>query len=339
MSPGRVSERGSSTILNLGLVAILVGIGIGGYLVLGRSGGQQAQAQAATTAVTGGNVRASVSASGTIESDRTVGVSFETTGTVANLRVEIGDEVKKDQALARLEDSAGTETVLRAPVAGTVVEVNGGEGDTVGSTGETSDSTATAETDSSETDSSSSSGTSGFIVISDLDDLDVRAYFSETDTARLRVGQRARVTLNAAPDRTLRGRVRSIDLTSTTVNQVVAYGVTIELDDRPARVRIGQTAVAVVVTDRASDVLVVPSAAVQTVGGQSTVTVMRNGQQVSVPVEVGLEGDQQTEIVSGLSEGERVVIPSATGPGGEGGFPPGGFPGLGGGPGGPGGGP
>jgi hypothetical protein len=88
-----MSERGSSTILNLGLVAILVGIGLGGYLVLGRSGGQQAQAQAATTAVTRGNVRATVSASGTIESDRTVGASFETAGTVANLRVEVGDEV------------------------------------------------------------------------------------------------------------------------------------------------------------------------------------------------------------------------------------------------------
>ena len=85
--------------------------------------------------------------------------------------------------------------------------------------------------------------------------------------------------------------------------------------------------VAQVVTGQAQDVLLVPSAAVTTAGGQSTVTVVQNGQQVSTPVEVGLEGDQFTEITSGLSEGDEVVIATATDTGGTGGFPGGGFPG------------
>ena len=77
----------------------------------------------------------------------------------------------------------------------------------------------------------------------------------------------------------------------------------------------------------AADALYVPSAAVQTSAGQQVVTVEPNGQQTQVAVTVGVEGDQTTQIVSGLSEGEQVVIPSSTG---SNGFPGGGFPGGGG---------
>lgn len=414
-----MGERGSSTVVNLSLIALLVGIGVVAYLILGGSGGDEAEGQAVTTTVSRGSVRATVSASGTIESSETVGASFTSSGTVTDLYVEVGERVRKGELLARVDDSssqteitvasasvdsaqAGLESAranlasaretlrelrhsdasagevaqaeaqvasaraqidqaaatmtsataqlgeaqetasdaeLRAPIAGTVIEVNGSVGQTA-TTGEgAGDSTTSGETTSDGT-SGSGSDASGFIVISDLGDLEIRAYFSETDTAQLAVGQRAQVTLNATPGEALTGRVVAIDETSTTVNQVVSYGVTIELNDQPADVRVGQTVVAVVVTDRASDVLVVPSGAVQTAEDQSTVTVMRNGEQVTVPVEVGLEGDQQTEIVSGLSEGERVVIPSASGFGEGGGFPGGGFPGINvGGPGGPGAGP
>lgn len=414
-----MGERGSSTVVNLSLIALLVGIGVVAYLILGGSGGAEAEGQAVTTTVSRGSVRATVSASGTIESSETVGASFTSSGTVTDLYVEVGERVRKGELLARVDDSssqteitvasasvdsaqAGLESAranlasaretlrelrhsdasagevaqaeaqvasaraqidqaaatmtsataqlgeaqetasdaeLRAPIAGTVIEVSGSVGQTA-TTGEgAGDSTTSGETTSDGT-SGSGSDASGFIVISDLGDLEIRAYFSETDTAQLAVGQRAQVTLNATPGEALTGRVVAIDETSTTVNQVVSYGVTIELNDQPADVRVGQTVVAVVVTDRASDVLVVPSGAVQTAEDQSTVTVMRNGEQVTVPVEVGLEGDQQTEIVSGLSEGERVVIPSASGFGEGGGFPGGGFPGINvGGPGGPGAGP
>jgi macrolide-specific efflux system membrane fusion protein len=207
---------------------------------------------------------------------------------------------------------AVNDTVLRAPIAGTVVQVNG----TVGQ-----DSSATSSSDTT------SSDPSGFVVISDLGHLQVSANFSETDTTSLHVGQRATVTLNAQPDVEISGKVIAIAETSTTVNQVVNYGVTIRLRDAPKGVRVGQTVVAQVVTGEAEDVLLVPSAAVTTAGGQSTVTVVRNDQQVSTPVEVGLEGDQFTEITSGLSEGDEVVIATATDTGGPGGFPGGGFPG------------
>ncbi len=75
----------------------------------------------------------------------------------------------------------------------------------------------------------------------------------------------------------------------------------------------------------------------RTAGGQSLVTVMRNGQQVPTPVTTGIKGDSGVEIKSGLREGDQVLltstgsgsggftIPGGGGlPGGGGGFPGGG---------------
>jgi macrolide-specific efflux system membrane fusion protein len=130
----------------------------------------------------------------------------------------------------------------------------------------------------------------------------------------------------------------------TTTSNVVQYGVTVALTTRPSSVRIGQTATVVVSTGSKSNVLYVPSAAVKTAGGQSTVTVLQNGKSVVKTVQIGLVGDSGTEIKSGLSEGDQVVIAIATpgstgttvripggGPGGGGGIPGGGGPGGGGG--------
>ena len=126
------------------------------------------------------------------------------------------------------------------------------------------------------------------------------------------------------------GKVTAIDQTSTTSNNVVQYGVTVSLTDPPSGLRIGATATVRVTTANAENVLYVPTAAVRTAGGQSTVTVLDGGKQVPKRVQVGVQGDQGTEIKSGLNEGDQVVIASLTGTGG-GGFPTGRLPGVGGG--------
>src|SRR5262249_6711775 len=73
---------------------------------------------------------------------------------------------------------------------------------------------------------------------------------------------------------------------------------------------------------RANDALTLPSTAITGQGAGATVTVLRNGQQTVVPVRLGIEGDNVTQILSGVSQGDQVVIPTAstaTG-GGFGGF-------------------
>jgi multidrug efflux pump subunit AcrA (membrane-fusion protein) len=89
--------------------------------------------------------------------------------------------------------------------------------------------------------------------------------------------------------------------------------VTFALDRRNAQLKDGMTANVDVVTGEADNVLHVPTAAVRGSGANATVTVLRNGQQVSVPVVVGLQGDSATAIVGGeLRSSDQVVLPSVT---------------------------
>lgn len=236
-------------------------------------------------------------------------------------------------------------TELRAPFSGTIVAVNGSVGGS--SSGSSSSSTSSSgstgtggaggggggggSTSSSSSSSASSGSTgSGFITIADTGKLQIKGEFTETDVAKVKKGQQASVTFDAMQGTRASGKVSAIDQTSTTSNNVVQYGVTVALNDPPSGLRIGATATVQVITANAQNVLFVPTAAVRTAGGQSTVTVLSGGKQVPKPVQTGVQGDQGTEIKSGLSEGDQVVIANAAGGTGGGGFPTGRFPGGGG---------
>jgi len=67
-----------------------------------------------------------------------------------------------------------------------------------------------------------------------------------------------------------------------------------------------------VTTDSVTNVLYVPSAAVTSFGGQSFVTVVDGKTQTQTPVQVGVVGDTSTEITSGVSEGEQILLSSRT---------------------------
>ncbi|MFC4908205.1 efflux RND transporter periplasmic adaptor subunit [Actinomadura gamaensis] len=242
-------------------------------------------------------------------------------------------------------------TVLKAPFSGTVTEVNGSVGDTVsggtsssgGSSGGTGGSGGGSSSGGSggsggssgsggsggTSGSSGTSGTSssGFVTIVDTNDLEVVADFTEADSAKLKVGQDAVISFDALSGTTASGEIAQIATTPTTSNNVVTFAVTAELDSVPSGVRIGQTSTVEVTTGRAENALYVPSAAVRTVNGVSTVTVMENGEQVVRTVKTGLRGGQGTVITSGLNEGDQVVVVSAatsSGTGRQGGFPGGG---------------
>lgn len=188
-----------------------------------------------------------------------------------------------------------------APVAGTVSRVAGNVGDTVGSNG------TIAESGSS----SSTSSPTGFVVLTDISALQVKVGFSEADAAKIQRGQRAVVTFDALPGTSLNGVVVTVDPTSTVVSNVVTYPVTVLLTQTTNDVKPGMTASVQVVVDKAENVLELPSSAVQTQGGQSFVNVKNGKTEERRSVVTGLKGDDTTEIVSGVKEGETVVTSSA----------------------------
>ncbi|WP_431924740.1 efflux RND transporter periplasmic adaptor subunit [Micromonospora wenchangensis] len=242
--------------------------------------------------------------------------------------------------------AAVTGTRLTAPMAGTVVAVNGTVGSSSGGSATGGGSTGQQQGGSGSAGSGSTSA-SGFVELADLTKLQVTAGFAEADATRLKNGQTATITWNALPGAQAGGQVEAVDPQATTTNNVVTYGVTVSVDELPAEAKPGQTVRVSVVTGTAADVLTVSSAAISGTGDRRTATVLTETGQESRRVTVGLAGDQAYEVVSGLAEGDRVVLPQNTGTGttgggfpgggrvpGGGGFPGGGLPGGGAGPGG-----
>jgi multidrug efflux pump subunit AcrA (membrane-fusion protein) len=196
--------------------------------------------------------------------------------------------------------------VLRAPIAGTVASVNG----TVG-TAETGGGNS-AVSSSSSSSSSGSAAATGFVTLTGLTGMQLVAGFAETDTAKLRVGQAATVTVDALPTKELAAHIVAIDGTATSSSGVVTYNVTFALDRTEPGLKSGMTANVDVVVGEADNVVNVPTAAVSGSGANASVTVLRAGKQVRVPVVAGLQGDSSTAILSGLKAGEQVVLPQVT---------------------------
>lgn len=135
----------------------------------------------------------------------------------------------------------------------------------------------------------------------------VSVSLSEIDVPKVKVGDKATVTFDAFPDKTFTGKVISIDLSGSVSSNVTTYPTVILLDTKSQEILPNMVASASIITDTKDEVLMVPTTAVSTENGVSTVQVMRNGKPQPVTVEVGLSSDDNTEIKSGLKEGDTVV--------------------------------
>jgi hypothetical protein len=221
------------------------------------------------------------------------------------------DAVTQDQQTVTSDQEALSGTTLTASITGTVTAVNGTVGETASGSSSSSASGSSSSGESASSASSSSSS-SGFVTIDNLKNLEVVAGFAEADATKIAVGQPATVTLAALPSTEVAGVVTAISPTSVVTSNVVTYDETISLKNPPATVLDGMTADVSVVVETAADVLEVPSAAVTTTGLASTVTVLKNGKQVTTRVTVGLVGNSTTQILSGVTAGEKLVEPTAT---------------------------
>ena len=213
-------------------------------------------------------------------------------------------------------------TTLRAPVDGVVSVLNGAVGEFVSPSTGTSALAPGSDAILPGTDGTSGAaaaaaatptrpGGTQFLVLNDINEFQVVLAFAETDAAGITLGQKVKVTFDAVPDLTLDGSVLSSAPTGTAISGVISYYVTVVLPMSDPRLKSGMTAEAEVLTKEIPDVLAVPSAAVHTQSGRSTVTVLESdGTQRAIPVQIGATGDGNTQIVTGLTEGQQVVLPA-----------------------------
>lgn len=253
-----------------------------------------------------GTIRRTVLATGIVEPQNRVELKPPIGGRVEDVLVREGEAVAKAQVLAWISSSEraalldaarakGEEELahweslykpapLLAPLAGTIIARKVEPGQTV---------------------------TAADPVLVLADRLIVKAQVDETDIGRIRIGQPAEIVLDAYAGESMRARVDHIAYEAETVNNVTIYKVDVVPERVPDFMRSGMTANVTVLVEARENVLLLPSGAVHREGAAAVVRVPgREG--ATVPVETGLDDGKWVEIVSGVSEGDAVLVSAFT---------------------------
>jgi HlyD family secretion protein len=149
------------------------------------------------------------------------------------------------------------------------------------------------------------------ISLVDTGEIELRGSFDEIDIAMVQPGQEANILLDALPDEEVKGEVAFISLVGTTQAGVVFYDTTITLENPVEELRDGMTATAEVIIERRDNVLFIPNRAIRGTWENPTVVVLVDEQVEEREITLGLTDGINTEVLSGLEEGEKVVLPAS----------------------------
>lgn len=138
----------------------------------------------------------------------------------------------------------------------------------------------------------------------------VRARVDQSRARGVQVGQPASIVLRSAPDTAMPGRVARIEMQSDPVTEERVVDVSFE--PPPARLYLGELAEVTIRLPSKAGVLIVPSAAIASEGGQTGVWQATKGRARFKPTRIGSQGQAGVaEILSGLSEGESIIVYSS----------------------------
>jgi macrolide-specific efflux system membrane fusion protein len=204
-------------------------------------------------------------------------------------------QIEQAAAAVRVLEAQVAYATIRAPIPGIISSVSTQEGETV------------------------AAGLSSpvFVTIVDLQKLQVDAYVDETDIGRIRVGQRATFTVDSFPDRDFNATVQAIYPKAVIMDNVVYYDVVLRIDEPlTGQLRPEMTTNVLMALDARKGVLTVPLRAVSREQDRSIVYVLQDGRPVQRTVKVGWRDSAWIEIVSGLQEGDKVLIGGSPKPAG-----------------------
>ena len=185
-----------------------------------------------------------------------------------------------------------TDAVLTSPIDGTIAELNMKVGEQVGV-----------------------SALRPAVVVADLSSFHIDVGIDENSIGALETEQPVVITVDALPDAQLTGRVDYLAPTAGDNAGVVTYKVIIGLNPTDLPVRGGMSANADVITEVRENVLIVPNWTIridrQT--GKSYVYVQRGDKVEEIEIGTGLRNANESEVTSGLNEGEVLVVPQKSG--------------------------
>jgi len=210
--------------------------------------------------------------------------------------------------LKDLQDQLGS-AVVKAPVAGTVVALNAavGSGDSGGGTSLSSAGLAGI------TSSAAGSAGNSLVTLANMDKLRARVKVNELDSTKIKSGQKVKITSDAV-EKEFAGTVENISPIAVTTAGARGEETTVEVTvllDTSSGLKPGYNVNAAVTTQESNSILVVPAEALTERQNKKVVFVVENGETKQREVSLGLSNDTQSEVKSGLNEGEKVVLTPA----------------------------
>lgn len=175
-------------------------------------------------------------------------------------------------------------TILRSPIAGTVITQDAEVGEIV-------------------------SANMNLVSVISESKLKIEANIPEVDIGKIKISDPAVIALDAFPGETFSGKVTYVDPGETIIEGVTTYKVTMYFDKEDSRVRSGMTADIDLLTAEKSGVVIIPQRAVVARNGSRLVSILEDGKIREVEVSTGIRSfEGMIEITSGLSGGEEVVV-------------------------------
>lgn len=146
--------------------------------------------------------------------------------------------------------------------------------------------------------------------LANFSDYSIKIQLNEVDIPKVTVGQEAEITLDAFSGKKFKGVVDHVDSVGTNNQGVVTYTVLVTITNPSERIRPGMTANVDIEVDRAENVLSVPNSAVKPYKGGKAVRVenKKTGGIEYIPVEVGIKGEERTQILKGITNGQDIII-------------------------------
>ncbi len=194
-------------------------------------------------------------------------------------------QIKQIKAQISLLENQIQETTIRSPINGRVVKIDKEIGEMI------------------------LAGSPLISIISD-DELQINVHIYEEDIVKVNLGDLVNIELVAFPDKVFVGKVISIDPTEKLIDGVVHYETIIAFIQKPPKgIKPGMTADIAIKTAFREDVLVIPEDAIQERDDKFIVQIFKDGEIQEREIEIGLKGeDGRVEIISGLEQGEQVVV-------------------------------
>jgi macrolide-specific efflux system membrane fusion protein len=271
------------------------------------SGASTAQIDSDQAAVT--SAESSLTSAQTDLSDASLTSSIS--GTVASVSLTVGQQVTASGGGSGSSSPSGS----------------AGSNTPTGSTGASNPSSAASAASSAASSSSSASstaqiqviGTNSYIVTTTVDD---------TEIGQIAVGDQATITPTGSTTPAY-GTVASIGLIATESSNVATFPVVIDVTGTPSGLYAGSTADVAIIVKQLNNVVEVPTAAINySNSGQTTVTQVKAGKDVTTSVTLGQAASGETQITGGVTSGDQVVervvkftgVPGGSRTGGLGGF-------------------